>query len=163
MGTLSQQPEEVGTAGKDVEFVKKLLAIIEENQIAAPSPIEQRWTARSTAPMSPAYSENSDEIFSWVGVIMYLPPSQTPAQRAEITRAFWDYTSKLTPLFEEYGAHAHWAKIELPSSSRTPEEASASSNNTINPRLDSSDNACESDMTWKASTATAVHSIRILC
>ena len=136
IGSLEQQPKEGCSSGKDVEFVKKLLAIIEENGIAAPSPIEQRWTARSTAPMSPAYSENPDDIFSWVGVIMYLPPSQTPAQRADITRAFWNYTSKLAPLFEEYGAHAHWAKIELPSSSRTPEEAAASGNDVINPRLD---------------------------
>ncbi len=136
MGTLKQQPKGCCSPGKDVEFVRKLLAIVEENGIAAPSPIEQRWTARSTAPMSPAYSENPDDIFTWVGVIMYLPPSQTPAQREAITRAFWDYTSKLTPLFEEYGAHAHWAKIELPSSARTPEEASASGNDSINPRLD---------------------------
>ena len=136
IGTLKDQPKGCCTPGRDVEFVRKLLAIIEENGIAAPSPIEQRWTARSTAPMSPAYSENPDDIFTWVGVIMYLPPSQSPEQRTEITRAFWDYTSKLTPLFEEYNAYAHWAKIELPSSARTLEEAAASGNDGINPRLD---------------------------
>ena len=40
----------------------------------------QRWTARSTARMSPAYSPHADDVFCWVGVIMYLPPSQTVAQ-----------------------------------------------------------------------------------
>jgi len=36
---------------KDLEFVKELLQLIEDHNIPAASPIEQRWTARSTAPM----------------------------------------------------------------------------------------------------------------
>ena len=114
MGTLRNQPKGCCSPGKDIKFVQKLLQIVEESGIPAPSPIEQRWTGRSTAPMSPAYSENPDDIFTWVGIIMYLPPSQTKEQREEITAAFNNYTAKLAPLYEEYGAHAHWAKIEVP-------------------------------------------------
>jgi L-galactono-1,4-lactone dehydrogenase len=130
MGTLKQQPKGCCSPGKDIRFVQELLRVVEENGIAAPSPIEQRWTGRSTAPMSPAYSENPDDIFTWVGVIMYLPPSQTPKQRKQITDAFNEYTRKLAPLYEEYGAHAHWAKIEIPE-----EPAEAISAGTT-PRLD---------------------------
>ena len=54
IGTLND------ATGKDIEFVKQLLDIAESAGIPAPSPIEQRWTARSTSPMSPAYSENKD-------------------------------------------------------------------------------------------------------
>jgi L-galactono-1,4-lactone dehydrogenase len=100
--------------GKDLQFVRQLLQVIEKHQLPAPGPIEQRWTARSTAPMSPAYSENPDEVFSWVGIIMYLPPNQSDAQRQEITRSFRQYVELMRPLCEEYGAQAHWAKIEPP-------------------------------------------------
>jgi len=66
--------ELVHSSGRDLEFIGKLLAVIEESQIPAHCPIEQRWTARSTAAMSPAYSSNARDVFSWVGIIMYLPP-----------------------------------------------------------------------------------------
>jgi L-galactono-1,4-lactone dehydrogenase len=36
---------------KDLEFVRRLLEVVEKNGVPAPSPIEQRWTARSTSPM----------------------------------------------------------------------------------------------------------------
>lgn len=130
MGTLKDQPKGCCNPSKDVQFVQKLLQVVEESGVAAPSPIEQRWTGRSTAPMSPAYSENPEDIFTWVGIIMYLPPSQTAEQRKRITDAFNAYTTKLAPLYEEYGAHAHWAKIEI------PEEESASVAEGSSPRLD---------------------------
>lgn len=118
IGTLKEMEaqEAQGKQTKDVAFVQKILKIIEKEGIAAPSPIEQRWTARSTAPMSPAYSEKEDDLFTWVGIIMYLPPSQTPEQRQEITQAFNAYIDKCMPVFEEYKAFAHWAKIEIPNS-----------------------------------------------
>lgn len=112
IGTVNEQFGPNG--GRDLEFVRRLLDTLEKAGVPAPSPIEQRWTARSTAPMSPAYSSNPDDLFTWVGIIMYLPPSQSAEQRKEITDAFNRYTSILTPLLEEFGAVAHWAKIELP-------------------------------------------------
>merc|ERR1712146_146994 len=100
--------------GKDLEFVQKLLKIIQKEKIPAHSPIEQRWTASSTAPMSPAFSKDPKEVFSWVGIIMYLPPTQGKDGREAITEAFHNYCKILEPLFEEYGAVPHWAKIEVP-------------------------------------------------
>jgi L-galactono-1,4-lactone dehydrogenase len=108
--------------------VKKLLKLLEDSKIPAPAPIEQRWTARSTAPMSPAYSSSPDDVFSWVGIIMYLPPlgddassssssstqAKNKSKRELITQHFDSYKSILQPLMDEYGASIHWAKIELP-------------------------------------------------
>jgi L-galactono-1,4-lactone dehydrogenase len=99
---------------KDLQFVQRVLKTIDQHGIAAPSPIEQRWSARSTSPMSPAFSVDPKAIFCWVGVIMYLPPSQTEDQRTAITRNFHEYIARLQPLFEEVDAKTHWAKVELP-------------------------------------------------
>lgn len=101
-------------SGRDLQFVQRLLRLIEEHQLPAPCPIEQRWTARSTAPMSPANSANPNEVFCWVGVIMYLPPNQTDAQRQAITEKFRQYVKLMQPLCDEFNAQCHWAKIEPP-------------------------------------------------
>jgi hypothetical protein len=45
---------------------------------------------------------------------MYLPPGQSDTQRANITRRFQQYCELIQPLLDEYDAHVHWAKIELP-------------------------------------------------
>ncbi len=39
---------------RDVDFVVELVHEIESRGVAAPCPIEQRWTARSTSYLSPA-------------------------------------------------------------------------------------------------------------
>lgn len=67
---------------RDLDFVDDLLAMIRRDQIPAPSPIEQRWTAGTASVMSPAAGA-PDDVFSWVGIIMYLPDD--PQQRAAIT------------------------------------------------------------------------------
>ena len=110
-------------SGKDITFVQKLLKLIEHAQLPAPCPIEQRWTARSTSPMSPAYSPNPDDVFSWVGVIMYLPSGQNDAEKAKITAKFHEYVELLQPLLQEYNASIHWAKLEVPVQD-TPEDTS---------------------------------------
>lgn len=51
---------------KDLEFIEELKQLIEKEDIPAPAPIEQRWTARSQSRMSPASSLAEDDIFSWV-------------------------------------------------------------------------------------------------
>jgi L-galactono-1,4-lactone dehydrogenase len=63
--------------------------------------------------MSPAYSESSEDVFSWVGVIMYLP--KEPSARKAITEAFDRYRQSMDFLVEEFNGRAHWAKLELPS------------------------------------------------
>lgn len=95
----------------DLDFVRDLRDALKAANIPAPAPIEQRWTASSSSPMSPAYSKNPDEIFSWVGGIMYMP---TDSSREAVTRRFLDYRKIMNRIAERYGAHAHWAKIELP-------------------------------------------------
>ena len=72
-------------SGADLGYMSDLLAMIEARNIPAPAPIEQRWTASSASPMSPAYSREADTIHSWVGIIMYLP-TEDAAQRAAISK-----------------------------------------------------------------------------
>ncbi|KAL3675189.1 hypothetical protein R1sor_025137 [Riccia sorocarpa] len=108
----------VGTLRKpdlnDVKYMEEVLKLIQEKKIPAPAPIEQRWTASSRSPMSPAYSDSAGDIFSWVGVIMYLPTSDD-AQRKTITDAFMEYRkSTHLHLWDKYQAREHWAKIEVP-------------------------------------------------
>lgn len=102
------------TETKDLEFVNRLRTMIREKNLPAPCPIEQRWTASSTAGMSPASSRDREEVFSWVGVIMYLPPGQDEDGREEIEKTFRRYVAEMEPLCEEFGALPHWAKIEVP-------------------------------------------------
>ncbi|KAL5993283.1 hypothetical protein ACLOJK_014207 [Asimina triloba] len=99
---------------KDLDYIEELKQLIDSEAIAAPAPIEQRWTARSQSPMSPASSPAEDDIFSWVGIIMYLPTSDA-RQRKEITEEFFHYR-RLTQsqLWDKYSAFEHWAKIEVP-------------------------------------------------
>ena len=59
-GTLSKP------SMKDLEYIERLLQMIEQEDIPAPAPIEQRWTGCSRSRMSPAYSSSPDDIFSWV-------------------------------------------------------------------------------------------------
>ena len=63
----------------------ELLAALARDRVAAPAPIEQRWTASSRSPMSPATAPGAPgTVHSWVGIIMYLP-TEDAAQRAAIT------------------------------------------------------------------------------
>jgi L-galactono-1,4-lactone dehydrogenase len=101
-------------SGKDIEFIQKLLILSEKYGIPCPSPIEQRWSARSTSPLSPAYSNDPDDVFTWVGIIMYLPPNQSKEERNKIADKFEEFKQILQPLLQEYKATVHWAKIELP-------------------------------------------------
>jgi L-galactono-1,4-lactone dehydrogenase len=90
-----------------------LLSLVEKNNVAAPAPIEQRWTASSAAPMSPAYSSDPSKVHSWVGIIMYLPTDE-PTTRAAISSAFQGFTSLCErQLMGKYHAKWHWAKLEL--------------------------------------------------
>lgn len=99
---------------KDLEYIEDLKKLIEKEEIPAPAPIEQRWTQSSKSPMSPASSSAEDDIFSWVGIIMYLP-TMDARQRKEITEEFFHYRRlSQTQLWDLYSAYEHWAKIEVP-------------------------------------------------
>lgn len=108
-----------------IGFVEELLGEIEASGVAAPSPIEQRWSAASTSPLSPASVgpqeresyKDRHALFSWVGVIMYLPSEDfdpTGFRRDFITRSFKDKYCKLVRrVGEKYGLMCHWAKLEV--------------------------------------------------
>ncbi|CAN6586325.1 unnamed protein product [Malus baccata var. baccata] len=99
---------------KDLEYIEGLKQLIEKVEIPAPAPIEQLWTACTKSPMSPASSTREDDIFSWVGIMMYLPTTD-PRQRKEITEEFFHYRRLTqTELWDKYSAYEHWAKIEVP-------------------------------------------------
>ena len=106
------------------------LALIDKSRIPAPCPIEQRWTASSAAAMSPAgplpsqsaalsaapaapaggEANNNKPVFSWVGIIMYLPPVGSPS-REEVTSAFGAYRQAWQQSVQaKFGAVDHWAK-----------------------------------------------------
>ena len=61
--------------------------------------------------MSPAYSDDEDAVFSWVGVIHYIP-TQNEEKRKKIAESFSKYSRMLEKLCDKYGAVGHWAKIE---------------------------------------------------
>ncbi|KAJ0976159.1 hypothetical protein J5N97_018124 [Dioscorea zingiberensis] len=98
----------------DLDYMEELKQLIEAEGIPAPAPIEQRWTARSLSTMSPASSPKADDIFSWVGIIMYLPTTDA-RQRKDITDKFFHYRHLAqSKLWDKYSAYEHWAKIEVP-------------------------------------------------
>jgi len=93
----------------DIDYMVEMKETIEREGIAAASPIEQRWTSRSTSPMSPAYSAQAGDIFSWVGVIMYTFDEAAP----EIKERFRSYAEHHVDQTFKYGGAFHWGKIDL--------------------------------------------------
>lgn len=103
----------------DVKYTRKLLDMIEREDIPAPAPIEQRWTAASSSPLSPAGEKperDLADVYSWVGIIMYLPDVEVDAKnRRLITEAFKKYKGLCEKhLWADARAVEHWAKIEMP-------------------------------------------------
>lgn len=107
--------------GADLEYMAELLEMIEREGIPAPAPIEQRWSAGSASPLSPATNVRPDGalapgpgLHSWIGIIMYLPGDDADERNA-ITAAFEAYAKRETEaLGEKFQIRTHWAKIELP-------------------------------------------------
>merc|ERR1712038_1605080 len=59
--------------------------------------------------MSPAFSQDENAIFSWVGVIMYTFDDKA----AEIKDKFRSYAEKHADQTFKYGGTFHWAKVDL--------------------------------------------------
>jgi len=121
--------------GSELKFMDEVLALIEAHDIPAPSPIEQRWSGNSSSVMSPAHAtaaqrgrllaglDLQDTMHSWVGIIMYLPTSD-PKVRDAITKAFMGYRRRCAAaIWPLHDAAEHWAKVELPWTSRDGTEA----------------------------------------
>jgi len=101
---------------QDIKYIEQVLKLIKKQNIPAPAPIEQRWTASSKSPLSPASSSSTslDALYSWVGIIMYLPTIDDD-QRAAITKSFFEYRKATQQqLWDSFSAFEHWAKIEVP-------------------------------------------------
>jgi L-galactono-1,4-lactone dehydrogenase len=60
--------------------------------------------------LSPAYSPNAQDIFSWVGVIMYITPEE---KEAAIRQKFKEYAMQHADLTFKYGGVFHWGKVDL--------------------------------------------------
>ena len=70
-------------SGADLRFMHELLQKLEADNTPAPAPIEQRWSAPSSSPMSPVASTGDpDALHSWVGIVMYLPTEEKRARQA---------------------------------------------------------------------------------
>ncbi|GFR43860.1 hypothetical protein Agub_g4987, partial [Astrephomene gubernaculifera] len=119
-----------GAKTRDMEFMEALMKEIEKARLPAPAPIEVRWSAGSSSPLSPAAGP-PESLHCWVGVIMYLPQEQQ--QRDKVTQAFREYARLVeTKLMPRFNATWHWAKLEAgPGSGRSEEEVAA----VVRPRL----------------------------
>jgi len=98
--------------GNDIKLMEDILSKIESEKIPAHPPIEQRWTASSRSSMSPAHGEKG-RLFTWVGIIMYLP-DEGEEIRKRITEAF---QGRYCDLVKEVGGNqivSHWGKVEIP-------------------------------------------------
>ena len=96
----------------DLQFMKDLYEFYQKYNVPAHSPIEQRWTLSSRSWMSPAYSENPEDVYCWVGLlIMHLHRSSAEESNKALEK-FNEITALLAPLLEKYNAFPHWAKIE---------------------------------------------------
>ena len=68
--------------------MRELMHQLEADGTPAPAPIEQRWSAPSSAPMSPVASRGEpDGLHSWVGIIMYLPAEDKHTRKAITDRS----------------------------------------------------------------------------
>ena len=106
-GTLEEN------TGNDMAVLERILKVIEDDDIPAPAPIEQRWSASSSSLMSPSHGTPGG-LHSWVGIIMYLP-SDDEHQREAITREFkGTYCEQLRKIGYDFNAASHWAKLEFP-------------------------------------------------
>lgn len=96
----------------DLQFMKDLYTFFEKNNIPAHSPIEQRWTLSSRSWLSPAYSENPNDVYCWVGLLIMHLHRSSPEESEKALNKFNEITAQLGPLLQKYNAVPHWAKIE---------------------------------------------------
>jgi L-galactono-1,4-lactone dehydrogenase len=98
-----------GRSNVDLDYSEAILRMIEQERLPS-GPMEQRWSASSSSPMSPAYSQNKDEIFSWVGIIQFIPVEEL---RDPIEKSFVGFAKKFIDIGYDFGALIHWGKVDL--------------------------------------------------
>eukprot|EP01061_Rhynchopus_euleeides_P022483 TRINITY_DN3664_c0_g3_i1.p1 TRINITY_DN3664_c0_g3~~TRINITY_DN3664_c0_g3_i1.p1 ORF type:complete len:427 (+),score=158.26 TRINITY_DN3664_c0_g3_i1:57-1283(+) len=100
-------------AGNDTGYLRDLMQLVKQRGMPLPSPIEVRYTAASSAMLSPAHSQDPEALFAWVGIVMYFPSGSSDAQREAITESFRSFSKATHPIMEKYRAVPHWAKAEV--------------------------------------------------
>jgi L-galactono-1,4-lactone dehydrogenase len=99
----------------DLKHTEAILSLISSESLPAHEPIEQRWSLGTASPISPSFAKDAS-VFSWVGIIMYLPPASDPAntvKRHLVTAAFEDYVRKVYAETKTSDPSTHLAKIEF--------------------------------------------------
>lgn len=138
-------PIDIGATDSMIEldFVEKILEAVEHEGLPAPAPIEQRWTKASTSLMSPAgpmpnvVSNTSmigtnAPVFSWVGIIMYIP-TKDKEQRRAIGASFARFCDILQSVSRDmvasgvlpFDVQSHWAKLEVVGAPSSPSPSSS--------------------------------------
>ena len=95
----------------DIQFIKELYEYFKKFNYPAQSSIEQRWTASRRSIMSPAYSENPDDVFCWVSLIFMQLHRHNPEEYKKGVDKFHEFNEQIKPLLEKYNAFGHWGKI----------------------------------------------------
>jgi len=99
---------------KDIQYIERLIDLIEKNQLTAHFPIEQRWSTASSGLLSPAYHTDLNHLFTWVGIIMYLS-LHDQQKRDLVTQSFQKYKDCYSVnLWDEFKVKEHWPKMEFP-------------------------------------------------
>ena len=98
--------------------MRRLLKTITNNDIPAPAPLEQRWSASSRSYMSPVGVTKGtnctndiangvieeDTIHCWVGIIMYLPTSNGSKEVDQIRKEITEYVHSDEPIAIKFDA-----------------------------------------------------------
>lgn len=98
------------SSGRDLQYVERLLTMIESQTIAAPAPLQQTWTSSSRSPLSPAFSSQNRALFTWVDMPMYIPAG---ADADRVSKAFYHYSSLVEGrMMQRYNARWQWSSLE---------------------------------------------------
>ena len=71
---------------------------------------KKRWSSSSSSPMSLAHSRFKNEIFTWVGIIQFIP---NEVLKQEISHSFREFAKMFVKHGNVYNANIHWGKVDL--------------------------------------------------
>lgn len=99
--------------GSDLAYSFDLLKKLEERKIPIHGFFEQRWNKASSSKLSLSYSEDANQLFSWVGAMMY-KISLDIEENKKINDIFENQVETLQiELAEKYNGICHWSKMPL--------------------------------------------------
>ncbi|KAJ3125893.1 hypothetical protein HK098_008144 [Nowakowskiella sp. JEL0407] len=105
----------------DLDFMFEFLQRVEENGYGVHDCIEQTWSAASSSPLSPAFDATEaaapstslkpvlkPNVYSWVGVGMYLPNMGEKLKKIK-TQLHEMRNMTITEFWDKYGCMEHWS------------------------------------------------------